>query len=79
VVNDASAMTDAARATFGWKRAADAGMTFRRIADADLPFLARLYASTRTEELAAVPWSAEQKAAFLDMQFRAQHAHYQQY
>ncbi len=25
------------------------------------------------------PWSAEQKAAFLAMQFQAQHAHYQQY
>ncbi|WP_225715801.1 GNAT family N-acetyltransferase [Bradyrhizobium semiaridum] len=54
-------------------------MTFRRIADSDLPFLARLYASTRTEELAAAPWSEEQKATFLAMQFMAQHAHYQQY
>jgi ribosomal protein S18 acetylase RimI-like enzyme len=69
----------AAPAAFGWTRAANAGLTFRRIADADLPFLARLYASTRTEELAVTPWSEEQKAAFLDMQFRAQHAHYQQY
>jgi len=62
-----------------WKRAADAGLTFRRIADADLPLLARIYTSTRTEELAPVPWSDAQKAAFLDMQFRAQHAHYQKY
>ena len=66
-------------AAFGWRRAADAGLTFRRIADADLPFLARLYASTRTEELAAAPWTAEQRAAFLAMQFQAQHTHYQQY
>lgn len=64
---------------FGWRRAAEAGLTFRRITDADLPFLARLYASTRTEELAAAPWSDQQKAAFLDMQFRAQHVHYQRY
>jgi ribosomal protein S18 acetylase RimI-like enzyme len=56
-----------------------AGLTFRPIADADLPFLARLYASTRAEELAVTPWSDEQKAAFLDMQFRAQHTHYQQH
>jgi ribosomal protein S18 acetylase RimI-like enzyme len=62
---------------FGWARAADAGLTFRRITDADLPFLARVYASTRAEELAATPWSDAQKAAFLDMQFRAQHADYQ--
>jgi ribosomal protein S18 acetylase RimI-like enzyme len=62
---------------FGWARAAEAGLTFRPIADTDLPFLARVYASTRTEELAVVPWSNEEKAAFLDMQFRAQHADYQ--
>jgi len=63
-----------------WSRAALAGLTFRPIADADLPFLARVYASTRAEELATVSgWSDEQKAAFLDAQFRAQHAHYQTY
>jgi len=45
--------------------------------DADLPLLARVYASTRTEELAVAPWTDAQKAAFLDMQFRAQHADYQ--
>ena len=61
----------------GWARAAGAGLAFRRITDADLPFLARVYASTRTEELAATPWTEAQKAAFLDMQFRAQHADYQ--
>ena len=63
-----------------WSRAAQAGLTFRRITDADLPFLARIYASTRAEELATVSdWSDEQKAAFVDHQFRAQHAHYQKY
>ena len=56
------------------------GLTFRRITDADLPFLARVYASTRAEELAtASTWSDEQKAAFVGHQFRAQHAHYQKY
>jgi len=44
--------------------------------DEDRPFLERVYASTREEELAPVPWSAEQKAAFLCQQFAAQHAHY---
>jgi ribosomal protein S18 acetylase RimI-like enzyme len=62
---------------FGWSRAAQAGLTFRRVSAADEPFLFRLYASTRTEELAPVPWSDEQKAAFLEMQARAQHADYQ--
>ena len=70
-------MNASAPTGFGWARAADAGLSFRRITDADLPFLARVYASTRTEELAATPWTDAQKAAFLDMQFRAQHADYQ--
>jgi ribosomal protein S18 acetylase RimI-like enzyme len=64
---------------FCWSRAAQAGLMFRRITDADLPFLARVYASVRAEELAAAPWTDEQKAAFLEMQFQAQHAHYQNY
>lgn len=42
----------------------------------DDPFLCALYASTRTEELAPVPWTEEQKRAFLEMQFRAQAIHY---
>ena len=61
----------------GWARATEAGLSFRRATDADLPFLARVYASTREEEIAATPWSEAQKAQFLDMQFRAQHADYQ--
>jgi ribosomal protein S18 acetylase RimI-like enzyme len=38
--------------------------------------LYRIYASTRDEELAVVPWTAEQKEAFLRMQFTLQDAHY---
>lgn len=64
---------------FGWARAAEAGLRFRPITDADLPFLARLYASTRMEELAVTDWSDAQKAAFLQSQFSAQHAHYQKH
>jgi ribosomal protein S18 acetylase RimI-like enzyme len=60
-------------------RAMRAGLSFRPIEDADLPFLYDVYASSRTEELALVPWSEQQKADFLDMQFRAQHLHYQTY
>jgi RimJ/RimL family protein N-acetyltransferase len=48
----------------------------RPITAADDAFLCALYGSTRTEELAPVPWSEEQKHAFLEMQFRAQSAHY---
>jgi ribosomal protein S18 acetylase RimI-like enzyme len=53
-----------------------ASLRLRRASPEDLPFLSRLYASTREEELAPVPWSAAQKAAFLQWQFDAQHAYY---
>jgi ribosomal protein S18 acetylase RimI-like enzyme len=36
------------------------------------------YASTRELELAVVPWTAEQKMAFIQMQFKAQQMDYQQ-
>src|SRR3954470_3556268 len=64
---------------FGWSRAAQAGLTFRRITGADLPFLSRLYASTRTEELAVTGWPQQQQQQFLQQQVAAQHDHYQRY
>jgi ribosomal protein S18 acetylase RimI-like enzyme len=64
---------------FGWDRAAAAGLTFRHAGDPDLAFLSEVYASTRTEELAPVPWSEAEKSAFLAMQFQAQHVHYRQH
>ncbi|MFW6077993.1 MAG: GNAT family N-acetyltransferase [Gemmatimonadota bacterium] len=45
----------------------------------DRELLYRVYASTRREELAAVPWSGEQKDAFLRMQFDAQDRHYREH
>ncbi len=54
-------------------------VVLRPMSDADLPFTAALYASTRAEELAPVPWPAETKQAFLAQQHAAQHAHYQQH
>jgi ribosomal protein S18 acetylase RimI-like enzyme len=62
-----------------WPRAVGVGLSFRPAADADLGFLAQVYASTRVEELAITLWSDAQKAAFLDMQFQAQHAHYRKH
>ncbi len=53
-----------------------AGWRLREETDADLPFLGALYASTRKDELAPVPWSAEQKSAFLSQQFNLQRQHY---
>jgi GNAT superfamily N-acetyltransferase len=67
---------DTLRGSPGWVRAIAAGLHFRSITEADLPFLYEVYASTRTEELAVVPWSDQQKAAFLVQQFQAQHADY---
>ncbi len=46
--------------------------------DEDRPFLFSVYASTRTGELAVVPWTDEQKNAFLLMQFEAQDSWYRQ-
>lgn len=68
-----------ADARFGWRRAAALGLHFRDAVDADLPFLARVYASTRAEELALTAWSDDEKAAFVEQQFNGQHAHYRKY
>ena len=38
----------------------------------DAEFLCAVYASTRAEELAVVPWTEDEKDAFLRMQFEAQ-------
>ena len=42
----------------------------------DAAFLQQVYASTRAAELAVLPWSDEQKQAFVAHQFQAQSAHY---
>jgi ribosomal protein S18 acetylase RimI-like enzyme len=52
-------------------------ISLRPITPADEPFLARLYASTREQELAQTNWSDEQKAMFCRMQFNAQTTDYQ--
>lgn len=46
---------------------------------ADEPFLRDVYASTRADELARVPWTDEQKRAFTDQQFTAQDAYYREH
>ena len=56
----------------------DAAFSLRPIQPEDDEFLYRVYASTRSDELAPVPWSDEQKDAFLRMQFAAQHRHYRE-
>ncbi len=51
-------------------------ITLRPVQDADEEFLVSVYASTRSGELKQVPWSQEQKDAFVRMQFAAQKQHY---
>jgi ribosomal protein S18 acetylase RimI-like enzyme len=58
---------------------AAAAVTLRPIEPADSEFLLRVYASTRSEELAPVPWSDEQKDAFLRQQFEAQRAYWNEH
>jgi ribosomal protein S18 acetylase RimI-like enzyme len=53
-----------------------AGLTLRAAGPDDEVFLAKVYASTRAAEMAAVPWSDDQRRAFLAMQHRAQHSDY---
>jgi ribosomal protein S18 acetylase RimI-like enzyme len=51
-------------------------ISLRSITPEDDSFLARLYASTRAEELAVTGWTAEETAAFCRQQFDAQSVHY---
>jgi ribosomal protein S18 acetylase RimI-like enzyme len=53
------------------------GFALRPETEADVPFLRRLYISTRWEELAQLAdWTDAQKIAFLDSQFNAQRSSY---
>src|SRR5689334_10366930 len=51
-------------------------ISLRPVNTADDDFLLSVYASTRQAELVQVPWSPEQKDAFVRMQFIAQKQHY---
>lgn len=60
-------------------QALPAAYRLRQRSEADMPFLCQLYAQTREDELAPVPWTAQQKQAFLADQFAKQHHHYLQH
>lgn len=51
-------------------------VSLRPITPGDDAFLARVYASSRAQELALTDWGEEQKAAFCRSQFDAQSAYY---
>lgn len=59
--------------------AAESSISFRPIEDSDQEFLLRVYASTRADELAVVPWTEKEKEDFVRFQFEAQHSHYQEH
>src|SRR3954454_19958129 len=48
----------------------------RPAAEGDRPFLLEVYASTRADELALVPWDDASKRTFVAQQFAAQEVHY---
>ena len=54
----------------------DESLRLRSITPADTSFLARVYASSRAEELALTGWSEQLKADFCRRQFDAQSAYY---
>jgi GNAT superfamily N-acetyltransferase len=54
-------------------------LTLRPVTPEDRDFLLEVYAGTRAEELALVPWTEEQKLAFVSMQFAAQDRHYREH
>ncbi len=51
--------------------------TCRAVGPDDYAFLLEVYGSTRADEMALVPWSADQRQAFIKMQFAGQQEHYQ--
>jgi ribosomal protein S18 acetylase RimI-like enzyme len=53
-------------------------ITLRAASEEDAVFLLEVYESTRADELALVPWTDEQKDAFLQFQFKAQDSSYRE-
>jgi GNAT superfamily N-acetyltransferase len=53
-------------------------VTFRPETDGDAAFSSAVYASSRADELRVVPWTDEQKSAFLAGQFEAQRKAYRE-
>jgi ribosomal protein S18 acetylase RimI-like enzyme len=54
-------------------------LTLRRAVEGDRGLLLEIYASTRAEELAPLPWDEAAKRAFLTQQFDAQDSYYREH
>ena len=52
-------------------------ISLRPVRQLDQPLLLRIYASTREDEMAMVPWNEDEKQSFLQMQFTAQTTDYE--
>jgi len=55
---------------------AASNIALRPVGPEDQEFLLNVYASTRADEMALVPWTDEQRQAFVQWQFTAQQDHY---
>ena len=53
-------------------------VTLRDVTPEDRDFLRDVYATTRAAEMEMVPWSPEQRAAFVEFQFNAQDKYYRE-
>ena len=53
-------------------------LKLRPVESGDELALLKIYASTREEEMALVPWSDDERRTFLESQFNAQQLHYSQ-
>jgi ribosomal protein S18 acetylase RimI-like enzyme len=56
----------------------DGEVRLRPVEPDDEEFLLRVYASSRADEMALVPWDEERKRAFVRSQFEAQYAQYRE-
>ena len=56
-----------------------AEMRVQPATDEHLPFLCRVYASARADEMAAVDWRDAEKNAFIEQQFVFQHRYYHEH
>jgi ribosomal protein S18 acetylase RimI-like enzyme len=54
-------------------------LSLRPAGEGDMELLYEIFASTRGSELAYTPWTDAEREAFLRLQFKAQHTHYQKH
>jgi len=59
------------------RAAGEFGLSYRRKTETDLPFIERLYRTTREEELALTGWPEEFKQQFIAQQQFAQNRHFE--